>query len=113
MNCNQPGSSVHGIFQQQYWSKSLFPPEDVSDPGIEPRTSCTGRKVLYCWATWEDHSHLYFLNIFYFYIVSKITFHLQLLQTIDYIPGIAQYILEPIIYRIVYASQSPDLTMFL
>ena len=33
-----PGSSVHGIFyRQEYWSGMPFPPpEDLSDPGIEP-----------------------------------------------------------------------------
>ena len=32
-----PGSSVHGIFRQQYWSGVPFPPTgDLLDPGIEP-----------------------------------------------------------------------------
>ena len=32
-----PGSSVHGISQQEYWSGLKFPsPGDLSDPGIEP-----------------------------------------------------------------------------
>ena len=31
-----PGSSVHGILRQEYWSGLPFPPPgDVSDPGIE------------------------------------------------------------------------------
>ena len=30
------GSSIHGIFQQEYWSELPFPsPGDLSDPGIE------------------------------------------------------------------------------
>ena len=35
--CSPPGSSVHGISQQEYWTGVPFPsPEDVPDPGIEP-----------------------------------------------------------------------------
>ena len=37
MDCSLPGSSVHGIFQQQYWSALPFPsPGDLPEPGIEP-----------------------------------------------------------------------------
>ena len=36
MACSLPGSSVHGIFQQEYWSGLPLPsPEDLPDPGIE------------------------------------------------------------------------------
>ena len=36
MNCSLPDSSVHGIFQANYWSGLPFPfPEDIPDPGIE------------------------------------------------------------------------------
>ena len=32
-----PDSSVHRIFQEEYWSGLPFPsPGDISDPGIEP-----------------------------------------------------------------------------
>ena len=32
-----PGSSVHGIFRQEYWSMLPFsPPGHLPDPGIEP-----------------------------------------------------------------------------
>ena len=35
--CGLPSSSVHGIFQQEYWSGLLFPsPRDPPDPGINP-----------------------------------------------------------------------------
>ena len=30
------GSSVHGIFRQEYWSGLPFPPGDLPDPGIKP-----------------------------------------------------------------------------
>ena len=37
MDCSQPGSSVHGILQQEYWSGYPFPPpRDLPDPGIKP-----------------------------------------------------------------------------
>ena len=37
MDCSPPRSSVHGIFQQQYWSGLPFPsPEGLPYPGIEP-----------------------------------------------------------------------------
>ena len=37
----------------------------------------------------------------------KVIFHLQLLQNISYIPCVVQYILEPILYPIVYTFHSP------
>ena len=37
MDCSSPGSSFHGISQQEYWSGLPFPsPGDLPDPGIEP-----------------------------------------------------------------------------
>ena len=37
MGYNPPGSSVHGILQQEYWSGLLCPPlGDLPDPRIEP-----------------------------------------------------------------------------
>ena len=39
VDCSPPGSSVHGIFRQEYWSGLPFPsPGDLPDPGIEPAT---------------------------------------------------------------------------
>ena len=35
MDYSPPGSSVHGILRQEYWSG---PPGDLPDPGIEPRS---------------------------------------------------------------------------
>ena len=35
--CSPPGFLAHGIFQQEYWSRLLFPsPGDLPDPGVEP-----------------------------------------------------------------------------
>ena len=37
MDCSPPGSSVHGILQQEYWSGLPSPPPgDLPDPGIKP-----------------------------------------------------------------------------
>ena len=39
MDCSPPGSSVHGIFQQEYWSGLPFPsPGELPDPEIKPRS---------------------------------------------------------------------------
>ena len=39
MDYSPPGSSVHGISQQEHWNQLLFPPpEDLPDPGIKPTT---------------------------------------------------------------------------
>ena len=57
MDYSPPGSSVHGLSQQEYWSGLPFPPSRGS---FRPRDwtrvsciSCIGRWVLYHWATWE------------------------------------------------------------
>ena len=37
MDCNSPGSSVHGILQEGDWSELPFPfPEALPNPGTEP-----------------------------------------------------------------------------
>jgi len=39
MDCSLPGSSVHGISQQERWSGLPFPPQaDLPDPGIKPKS---------------------------------------------------------------------------
>ena len=36
--CSPPGSSVHGISQQEYWSGLPFrPPGDLPDAGMDPK----------------------------------------------------------------------------
>ena len=36
MDCGPPGSSVHGISRQEYWSGlSFLSPGDLPDPGIK------------------------------------------------------------------------------
>ena len=48
MDCSPPGSSVHGILQQEHCSGSPFPsPGDLPNPGIKPGLlHC--RRILYC-----------------------------------------------------------------
>ena len=51
VDCNPPGSSVHGISRQNYCNGLPFsPPWDLPDPRIEPESlwslSCIGRRVL-------------------------------------------------------------------
>ena len=37
VDCSPPGSSLQGIFQQEYWNGLPFlSPGDIPDPGIEP-----------------------------------------------------------------------------
>ena len=61
MNCSPPGSSVHGILRQEYWSGLLYPPSgDLPTPGMEPMflkspvltgrlfTTSTTWEVYYC-----------------------------------------------------------------
>ena len=57
LNCSWPGSSIHGIFQARIlaWS-AIFFSRRSSPPRDRTRTShvsCTGRQILYHWATWE------------------------------------------------------------
>ena len=48
-----------GFPKQEYWSSLPFsPPGDLPDLGIEPCISCTGRQILYHWATWEGKKTL-------------------------------------------------------
>ena len=58
MDCSLPGSSVYGIFKQEYWvaspsSRGSFPPWNQTHV---LHVSCIGRQILYPWATWEGPS---------------------------------------------------------
>ena len=47
-HCSPPGSSVHGILQQEYWSGLPFPsPGDLPDPGIKLGSSLHHRQVFF------------------------------------------------------------------
>ena len=51
VDCSPPGSSVHGISRQDYWSGLPFPsPGDLPHPGIKPTPPTLagiGRRILY------------------------------------------------------------------
>ena len=57
MVCSLPGSSVHGIFQQEYWSGLPFPfPGDLLDPGIEPGSPALQADTLPSETPWKPWS---------------------------------------------------------
>ena len=66
MNCSLPGSSVHGISQQEYWSGLPFPsPWDLPDPGIESpslTSPALAGGFFTTSATWEAHIVLYYIS---------------------------------------------------
>ena len=65
MDCNLPASSIHRIFQQEYWSGLPFPsPGDLPDPGIEPMSHAL--QADFYWATREDL--IFFLSPYKFLI---------------------------------------------
>ena len=71
MDCSFPGSSVHGIFRQKYWSRLPFPtPGDLPSPGIEPTTleppELAGRFFTTS-ATWEASQY----SKYYMYCSAK------------------------------------------
>ena len=52
MDCSPPGSPVHGISQEEYWSGLPCPsPGDLPDSWDWTHVSCIGRQILYLWAT--------------------------------------------------------------
>ena len=56
MDCNLPGSSVHGIFQARIQEWVDIPtPEDLPNPGIKPMSPLSPalQCILNHWATWE------------------------------------------------------------
>ena len=61
MDCNPPGSSVHGIFQEGYWSGLPSPlPGDLPNTGIEPtslRSPALAGGFFTTSATWEAPEH--------------------------------------------------------
>ena len=69
MDCTPPGSSLHGIFQSRKLGLvSISFSRDLPDPGTFPTqgpsrprdrihtscTCCTGKWILYRWATWDS-----------------------------------------------------------
>ena len=54
MDCSLPGSSIHGISRQEYWSGLPFPSSgDLPDPGIEAGSLALQGRLFTIWATRE------------------------------------------------------------
>ena len=50
-----PGSSVPGMFRQEYWSGLPFPtPGDFPHPGIKPASLASPGSAVTTSATWEN-----------------------------------------------------------
>ena len=48
MDCNPSGSSVHGIFQKEYWSGLPFSfPGDLPNLGVEPASAVLASEFFY------------------------------------------------------------------
>ena len=66
-DCSPPGSSVHGISRQEYWSGlPCPPPRDLTNPGIKPMSLVSPALVGMFFttsATWEVQEHLLNLNL--------------------------------------------------
>ena len=59
MDCSPPGSSVHGISQVRILECiAISFSKGSSWPGDQTRLSCTGRRILYHWATRKPHDPL-------------------------------------------------------
>ena len=57
MDCSPPGSSVHRVLQQEYWSGLLFPSlGDLTDPEIKPASLMSpalASRIFTTITTWE------------------------------------------------------------
>ena len=57
MDCSPPGSSVHGILQQEYWNGLPFPStRDLSRPRDQTWVSCRASRFFTIWATRRSHT---------------------------------------------------------
>ena len=66
------------------------------------------QKKVNSYPSWRKNNFFLFrLKILYFYFWQFLKVTFQVLQNIIYIPCVAQYILEPILYPKVYTSHTP------
>ena len=67
-DCSSPGSSVHGIFQQEYWSGLPFPPSgNLPESGVEPvslTSPALAGRFFTTSVTWEVSCHVLLQGIF-------------------------------------------------
>ena len=58
MSTSLPGSSVHGISQQEYWTGLPFsPPGDLPDPGSQPKSPALADGFFTTSATWKAQKY--------------------------------------------------------
>ena len=75
-DCSLPDSSVHGIFQEEYWSMLPFPPpEDLPNPGIKSVSPALARVLFTTVPPGKpDRSGMHYerqdiRSLFYFFVV--------------------------------------------
>ena len=67
MNCSLPGSSIHGISRQKYWSGLPFPtPGDLPDPGFKTKSSASPTLAGRFFTTEPPEKPNVFYTLFYF-----------------------------------------------
>ena len=83
MDGSQPGSSVHGILQEEYWSGfPRLPPEDLLNQGSDPRLlHLLNFRQIFHWASWEatkfvinHENHIRVSDLLFNFSVESITF---------------------------------------
>ena len=77
LDCSPPGSSVHGISQEQYWSGLPFPsPGDLSDPGmklVSLLSPALATGFFTNFATWEVDAM--FMYTFIYFKILHLAYH--------------------------------------
>ena len=74
-----PGSSVHGILQEEYQSGLLSsPPGDLAGPGMGPTSPAFARRILFQWASRDKQLnvliiHVHVLSILPFSLLSSLS----------------------------------------
>ena len=97
MNCNPPGSSVHGIFQARtlQWvavpsSKGSSQPRDQTSVSCISYVSCIGRQILYHWTTREGHKSFNFCQVYRPQTVSPSSSLKKIINEIEHFLWLAQ-----------------------
>ena len=93
MDCSLPGSSVHGISQARMLKWVAISVSRVSSQSRDQTCiSCTGRRILYCWATREAHrfpqaTPIFTISVTYFGSAGKESCNVG---DMDSIPGLGR-----------------------
>ena len=112
MDCIPPGSSVHQILQQEYWSGLPHrPPGDLPNPGIEPASLMSpvlAGGFFITSATWEDYTLYYIMYRLYIRSPEFIGIYLDLLTNISFppVPAPATTILDSVSLSLVFLDST-------